>query len=126
MHDYFIGDPVRLSQMLINLVGNAIKFTQHGSVTVRCHITPQHPSNGEITQVKFEVVDTGIGIAPENIHKIFDSFTQESSETTRKFGGTGLGLAISKNLPNYNTERLKFTVNRKRNNFHCEYTLSCR
>ncbi len=98
MHDYFIGDPVRLSQMLINLVGNAIKFTQHGSVTIRCQITPQHPSPGEITQVKFEVVDTGIGIAPENIHKIFDSFTQESSETTRKFGGTGLGLAISKKL----------------------------
>ena len=98
MHDYFIGDPVRLSQMLINLVGNAIKFTQHGSVTVRCHITPQHPAPGEMTQVKFEVLDTGIGIAPENIHKIFDSFTQESSETTRKFGGTGLGLAISKKL----------------------------
>lgn len=98
MHDFFIGDPVRLSQMLINLVGNAIKFTEHGSVQVRCSSTPKNPVAGEMTSVQFEVIDTGIGIAPENISKIFESFTQESSETTRKFGGTGLGLAISKKL----------------------------
>ncbi len=98
MHDYFIGDQVRLSQMLINLVGNAIKFTEHGSVTLKCTCQPMHPEIGTIATVQFEVIDTGIGIAPENLHKIFESFTQESSETTRKFGGTGLGLAISKKL----------------------------
>lgn len=98
MHEYYTGDPVRLSQMLINLVGNAIKFTERGSVTVQCSCVPLHPAIGEEAMVQFEVIDTGIGIAPENIHKIFESFTQESSETTRKFGGTGLGLAISKKL----------------------------
>ena len=89
------GDPTRLTQVLINLTGNAIKFTpEGGEVTIR--VTREGLE--EIVWLKFEVIDTGIGISPEQIDKIFESFSQESSDTTRKFGGTGLGLTISKQL----------------------------
>jgi len=90
-----LGDPVRLAQVLINLAGNAIKFTANGSVTITC-------SANEISKDKFmltfSVIDTGVGIADESIGKIFESFTQENSSVNREFGGTGLGLAISKRL----------------------------
>lgn len=89
------GDPVRLYQVLMNLVGNAIKFTEQGSVDVSV-ITAGH-SDGQIP-IRFDVADTGIGISEENLNKIFEKFTQASSDTTRKFGGTGLGLTISKQL----------------------------
>ncbi|OHX66017.1 ATP-binding protein [Flammeovirga pacifica] len=92
---FVIGDPVRLKQILINLVSNAIKFTFEGSViiTVRCL-----SSNEEDTKLQFAVKDSGIGIPKDKIDQIFDSFTQASNATTRKFGGTGLGLSISKQL----------------------------
>jgi CheY-like chemotaxis protein len=89
------GDPARLRQILTNLLGNALKFTERGEVVVRAGIAGESESEAV---VRLEVRDTGIGIAPENQARIFDSFTQADGTTTRKYGGTGLGLAISKNL----------------------------
>ncbi|XOV90094.1 MAG: response regulator [Pseudomonadota bacterium] len=89
------SDPVRLRQVLTNLVGNAIKFTELGEVVVRLTETEV---GSRRRQVQFEVIDTGIGIAPEQQGSIFDSFTQADGTTTRLYGGTGLGLAISQQI----------------------------
>jgi len=89
------GDPTRLRQILTNLIGNAVKFTGQGTVTVRVAL-PETPDVG--SGVHFEIQDSGIGIAPDAQRHIFDAFSQEDSSTTRKFGGTGLGLAICKRL----------------------------
>lgn len=88
-------DAVRLRQVLVNLGGNAVKFTEHGEVILR--LIPLHTENGAIT-VRFEVADTGVGIARENQTRIFEEFAQEDASTTRRFGGTGLGLAISRQI----------------------------
>ncbi len=93
--DYLIGDPTRLSQIMMNLLSNAIKFTREGEITVTLDIAREDGNNIEL---KFSVIDTGIGIPEEILPDIFEAFTQASSETTRKFGGTGLGLAIVKQL----------------------------
>lgn len=90
-----IGDSMRLSQVFVNLVGNAVKFTEHGSVELRLEAASKGTERTEIT---FTVKDTGIGIPKEKSDLIFRSFTQANSDTTRKYGGTGLGLAISKKL----------------------------
>ncbi|MGK7392696.1 MAG: PAS domain S-box protein [Candidatus Cyclobacteriaceae bacterium M2_1C_046] len=90
-----IGDPYRLNQILLNLVNNAIKFTEEGSITISGKVVKE---TKEETTIEFYIEDTGIGIAKENQEKIFEEFSQASSYTTRKFGGTGLGLNISKNL----------------------------
>jgi signal transduction histidine kinase len=90
-----VGDPVRLTQVLINLSGNAIKFTENGSVTIRVRLKNK---NEETADIEFSVMDTGIGIPEDKLGKIFESFSQASSDTTRKYGGTGLGLTISKQL----------------------------
>ena len=90
-----LGDPVRLAQVLINLAGNAIKFTAKGSVMITC--SSEEISEGQ-SRLHFQVIDTGVGIAEGSIGKIFESFTQENSSVSREFGGTGLGLAISKRL----------------------------
>lgn len=90
-----IGDPVRISQIVNNLVGNAIKFTDQGQVTVRVSGETRDRQRQAIT---FEVADSGIGIPEEKLKAIFDRFSQADSNTTRKFGGTGLGLSISKSL----------------------------
>ena len=89
------GDPVRLRQILTNLLGNAIKFTERGSVLLK--VTAEQET-GDHDLVTFEVIDTGIGIAPRKQQQIFQSFVQEDGSTTRRFGGTGLGLTISKQL----------------------------
>jgi PAS domain S-box-containing protein len=89
------GDPVRLIQILNNLLGNAIKFTEKGSVTVSAEITEK---NKEFTVIQFEIADTGIGIPPHKLDSVFESFTQAGSDVTRKFGGTGLGLTITRQL----------------------------
>lgn len=89
------GDPGRLRQILFNLVGNAVKFTERGEVVVRASL---EPGDDDGVVVRFSVCDTGIGIPPEALGKIFVSFTQADGSTTRRFGGTGLGLSISKQL----------------------------
>jgi signal transduction histidine kinase/DNA-binding response OmpR family regulator len=89
------GDPGRLHQILINLIGNAVKFTQQGEVML--HVTRSRES-AERTLIEFAVVDTGVGIAPEIQEHLFKPFTQADTSTTRQFGGTGLGLAICKQL----------------------------
>ncbi|MES2730837.1 MAG: response regulator [Bacteroidota bacterium] len=90
-----VGDPVRLSQILINLIGNAIKFTNKGFVEVNVNVKALLAD--QVT-IDFSVCDTGIGIAGDQIEHIFDSFTQANANTTRKYGGSGLGLAITKKL----------------------------
>ncbi|MDM8522840.1 response regulator [Desulfococcaceae bacterium HSG8] len=90
-----VGDPLRLGQVLINLVNNAIKFTDRGEVIVMVEMIEKYPDR---TLLRFSVRDTGIGISPEKLSLLFTPFTQADSSTTRKFGGTGLGLAISKQL----------------------------
>ena len=90
-----IGDQMRFRQILINLVGNAVKFTSVGSITTR--IQCRYCTN-DFCDIEASVEDTGIGIHPEQIDRLFNKFTQADSSTTRKFGGTGLGLAISKQL----------------------------
>jgi two-component system, sensor histidine kinase and response regulator len=92
-----IGDPLRLSQILINYGNNAIKFTEKGEVIISADILEQ---DEETIFLKFNVSDTGIGLTPEQKGKLFQSFQQADSSTSRKFGGTGLGLAISKQLAN--------------------------
>jgi PAS domain S-box-containing protein len=93
--EMFSGDPVRLGQVLNNLVSNAIKFTERGMVKIEALAGS---SVDDFIEVHFSVTDTGIGIPPEKLDYIFESFTQASSDTTRRFGGTGLGLAITKRL----------------------------
>ena len=93
--DTFCGDPVRLGQIMTNLISNAVKFTNEGKVTVNISLGIKLE---KYTTVDFEVTDTGIGIEPDKLQYIFESFTQASPDITRKFGGTGLGLAITKRL----------------------------
>ena len=102
MPEHFIGDPLRIGQVLNNLINNAIKFTDKGEVSVACqHIgyaeatDSARRENRKLAVVRVDVNDTGIGIAPDKIPALFQMFTQADSSTSRQFGGTGLGLAIS-------------------------------
>jgi signal transduction histidine kinase len=90
-----VGDPTRLQQVLLNLLGNAIKFTQSGEVSLR--VAPDGDSSVPAA-LRFTVSDTGIGIPGEKLSQVFERFTQADSSTTRRFGGSGLGLTISKRL----------------------------
>ena len=90
-----LGDPIRLTQILLNIAGNGIKFTETGHVTMNLRKLKE---DNDFQYIQFMVIDTGIGIKSEKLETIFESFQQESTETTRKYGGTGLGLSISKQL----------------------------
>ncbi|UOF00874.1 response regulator [Bdellovibrio reynosensis] len=90
-------DPTRLRQIMNNLIGNAIKFTPHGSVTISVEWLPDQGQNGR-SLLHIHVIDTGVGIKPENVERLFKPFVQEDASTTRKFGGTGLGLSLSREL----------------------------
>ena len=98
--EWIESDPTRLKQILINLVGNAIKFTATGGVRLvtRFVPAPSAEAGGGKPLLQFEVIDTGIGIAPEHVDKLFQPFSQADSSTTRRFGGTGLGLTITQRL----------------------------
>ena len=101
-----IADSLRLNQILMNLIGNAIKFTQKGSVKLKVEVLDKKGNN---LQIRFAVIDTGIGIAKDHIDKIFEVFEQGDEQTTVKFGGTGLGLSIVKNLAQLKGGILKVT-----------------
>jgi PAS domain S-box-containing protein len=112
--DYFIdenlnkillGDPVRLNQVLINLINNAVKFTHEGSIEIRCTVDREQK---DLCWVRIEVADTGIGIPAEKLNTIFESFSQADASVTRKYGGSGLGLTIVKQL--VELQRGKITV----------------
>ena len=92
---HVLGDPSRLRQILINLIGNSIKFTHEGEIAVRAELSP---TIGKQPHIQFSVRDTGIGIATDKQQSIFEAFSQEDTSTTRRFGGTGLGLSISRRL----------------------------
>jgi len=94
---FLLGDPLRLGQVLINLANNAVKFTDSGEIVVSTELLEQAETG---LTIKFSVRDTGIGLTEEQIGKLFQSFSQADTSTTRKFGGTGLGLTISKRLVN--------------------------
>jgi signal transduction histidine kinase/CheY-like chemotaxis protein len=93
--DVIVGDPHRLRQIILNLVGNALKFTAQGEVVIRVNLLP---SSGSRHELQFTVADTGIGISKQQQDSIFSPFTQADASTTRRFGGTGLGLTISRRL----------------------------
>lgn len=116
-----IGDPTRLTQIVINLIGNAIKFTDTGSVEVCVVNDPDRKNAGAI---RISVSDTGIGIPPDKLASIFDSFTQAHASTTRRYGGTGLGLAITKRLVEQMQGQIwaESTVG-KGSTFHCSLVL---
>ncbi len=92
---FLVGDPLRLGQVLLNLSGNAVKFTETGEIVVATRVKSQ---SDERLELQFTVSDTGIGLTEEQIEKLFQSFTQADTSTTRQYGGTGLGLTISKRL----------------------------
>jgi len=98
-----LGDPMKLGQVLTNLVGNAIKFTAEGAVTIDLQVLESEP---EGVVIDFRIADTGIGIAPDRLAHIFDEFTQANYDIGLKYGGTGLGLAISKKLVELHGSRI--------------------
>jgi PAS domain S-box-containing protein len=104
--DILIGDPLRLQQIMINLIGNAIKFTHHGSVDV---VVNGELQNDDCLRLNIDVIDTGIGVDPDKLEYIFESFAQNNVNASRKYGGTGLGLAICKQLVEQQGGRISVT-----------------
>jgi signal transduction histidine kinase/DNA-binding NarL/FixJ family response regulator/HPt (histidine-containing phosphotransfer) domain-containing protein len=97
VEEFYIGDPLRIRQVLLNLIGNGIKFTEHGEVRIKTQIEQPADVSGR-SLIRFDVEDTGVGIASDKLDRIFSPFEQEELETARKFGGTGLGLSICSTL----------------------------
>ena len=95
VEDYYIGDGLKLRQVLINVIGNAVKFTDEGSVSLNVKKTAGY--DGKSTLL-FEIADTGIGMSEEFLPHLFDTFTQEDESSTSKYGSSGLGMAITKNI----------------------------
>jgi CheY-like chemotaxis protein len=95
MPKHLLGDPTRISQALLNYANNAIKFTEKGTITIHSRVLEE---TGESKLIRFEVVDTGIGIKPDQLDRLFTAFEQGDNSTTRQYGGSGLGLAITRNL----------------------------
>ena len=95
LNSHLLGDPVRLNQILINLISNAVKFTHTGRIQVRCSAEKKNKYG---CMVKMEVIDTGVGVPADKLDKIFESFSQADASVTRKYGGSGLGLTIVKQL----------------------------
>ncbi|HAA13983.1 MAG TPA: hypothetical protein DCE41_20760 [Cytophagales bacterium] len=102
--NYIKGDPTRLAQILTNLLSNAIKFTDNGSVSLQVEVVGE---TEDVNHLAFTVADTGIGISKEKLGSIFDSFTQASSDITRRYGGTGLGLSITRKLIELQGSRIR-------------------
>jgi CheY-like chemotaxis protein len=91
----FVGDPTQLGQILLNYVGNAVKFTAYGEITIRAIVIENKPDE---VLLRWEIIDTGIGVSADDVQRLFTAFEQADGSMTRKYGGTGLGLAISKRL----------------------------
>jgi signal transduction histidine kinase len=108
--DYYIGDDMKLRQVMINILGNAVKFTPEGG-TVSCAIETTARFDGKTT-LRFTFRDTGIGMSKEYLPKIFEAFTQEDSSSTSKYGSTGLGMPITKNLVELMTATSRWRVKR--------------
>lgn len=102
----FLGDPVRINQILTNLISNALKFTHKGKITVRCQLDKK---NGQVHHIRFDVEDTGIGIPTDKLKSIFESFTQADASITRQYGGTGLGLTIARQLVKIQNGKISVT-----------------
>jgi CheY-like chemotaxis protein len=120
---YVKGDSLRISQVLNNLISNAMKFTDHGSVRLKIQCVED---NGTTIKTRFSVHDTGIGIAREKQDKIFEQFTQADSDTTRLFGGTGLGLSISSRLVELMNGRIRVeSIPNKGSEFYFTIDLQC-
>jgi signal transduction histidine kinase/BarA-like signal transduction histidine kinase/HPt (histidine-containing phosphotransfer) domain-containing protein len=115
-----LGDPYRLRQVLLNLAGNALKFTDKGRVTIACSLLAANfgEPSGEVS-VEFRVNDTGIGIEPEYLETIFQEFSQADSSVSRKFGGTGLGLSICRNLVQLMGSEIKLTSQKNKGTTTC-------
>ena len=107
---FIYADPIRLRQILINLLGNAVKFTERGEIELKVENIPVKNTAEEMI-FTFSIRDTGIGIAPHNLKKIFNAFDQEDASTTRKYGGTGLGITISNRLLELMDSKLKVDSN---------------
>ncbi|UOG77465.1 response regulator (plasmid) [Hymenobacter tibetensis] len=114
-----LGDPHRIVQVLLNLTGNAIKFTEKGQVVVSCDVTSTDEGTAEI---RFQVTDTGVGIDSAFLARIFQEFSQEDASVTRKFGGTGLGLSICRNLVKLMDSELQVT-SQKQHGTEVQFTL---
>jgi len=95
MPKHLLGDPMRISQALLNFANNAIKFTEKGSITIRARVLNE---TDDVKSIRFEVTDTGVGIKPDQLDRLFTAFEQGDNSTTRQYGGSGLGLAITKYL----------------------------
>jgi signal transduction histidine kinase/HPt (histidine-containing phosphotransfer) domain-containing protein/ActR/RegA family two-component response regulator len=115
-----LGDPYRIRQVLLNLAGNALKFTDKGRVTIACSLLAANFGEpGSEVSLEFRVTDTGIGIEPEYLETIFQEFSQADSSVSRKFGGTGLGLSISRNLVQLMGSEIKLTSQKNKGTTTC-------